>query len=68
MTEFTFTLSKEDTDRLFAIKKLRGKDKMTGNEFAAELLVDRLHSLFPSTPQYDEEGNLTNPESFFDID
>lgn len=60
MTEFNFFLSDEDTDRLFAIKKLRGKDELTGNEYARELLKDLLYHLFPGRPEWDGNGNVTN--------
>ncbi len=62
MVEFNFYLSEEDTDRLFAIKKLRGKDELTGNEYARELLEGLLYHLFPGRPEWDEAGNVTNPE------
>ena len=45
MVEFTFYLSANDTDRLFAIKQLQGKDNLTGNDFAAELLEAELQRL-----------------------
>ena len=62
MTEFNFYLSSEDTDRVFAIKKLQGRDDLTGNEFARLLLEDELYRLFPAVPQYDDNGQLLNAE------
>ena len=57
MPTFEFYLSSNDTDRLFAIKKQQGKDNMTGNEFAKELLEKELHRLHPKTVEFDENGD-----------
>ncbi len=57
MAKFEFWLSNEDTDRVFAIKKMQGKDYMTGNEFARELLEKELHRLHPRKVQFDENGD-----------
>lgn len=62
MTEFNFYLSEADTERLFAIKKLQGRDDLTGNEFARLLLENELYRLFPAVPQYDDNGQLLNAE------
>lgn len=56
MTEFNFYLSEADTERLFAIKELQGRDDLTGNEFARLLLENELYRLFPAVPQYDDNG------------
>lgn len=45
MTEFNFYLSDADTERLFAIKELQGRDDLTGNEFARKLLEEELYRL-----------------------
>ena len=58
MTEFNFYLSEADTERLFAIKELQGRDDLTGNEFARLLLENELYRLFPAVPQYDDNGQL----------
>lgn len=42
-----FYLSDADVDRLYAVKEKQGKDDMTGNEFAKELLEGVLHQLHP---------------------
>ena len=63
MTEFNFYLSEADTERLFAIKELQGRDDLTGNEFARLLLENELYRLFPAVPQYDDNGQLLNAES-----
>ena len=60
MTEFSFYLSDTDTDRVFAIKRLQGRDDLTGNEFARMLLEDELYRLFPDVPQFDDDGNVIN--------
>lgn len=65
MTEFSFYLSEEDTNRLFACKQLEGLDHMTGNEYAKKLLEAALWRMFPAPPRYDDDGNLTNPERFW---
>lgn len=62
MTEFNFYLSDADTERLFAIKELQGRDDLTGNEFARLLLENELYRLFPAVPQYDDNGRLMNPQ------
>jgi hypothetical protein len=64
MTEFTFFLSREDTARLFIIKDSQGRDGITANEFAQELLEQELHRLFPPTPRYDENGELLNGNAY----
>lgn len=50
MTEFTFYLSEEDTARLYEIKARQGRDDLTGNQFARELLELELFKLLPVLP------------------
>ena len=57
MTKFEFCLSDNDADRLFSIKESQGKNDLTGNEFARELLESQLYKLHPSTVKFDEDGN-----------
>lgn len=64
MTEFSFYLSETDADRLFAIKDLQGQGDLTGNEFARRLLENELQRLFPAVPQYDDNGQLVNADSY----
>lgn len=64
MTDFEFTLSAEDTDRLFTIKKLQGDDDLSGNEFAKKLLERELYRLFPAAPIYSDSGRLMNAEAY----
>ena len=64
MTEFNFYLSDNDTERLFAIKKLQGRDDMTGNDFARDLLESALYRLFPAVPEVDENGNVLNADKY----
>lgn len=45
MTEFNFYLSDADTERLFALKEMQGRDDLTGNEFARMLLEEELYRL-----------------------
>lgn len=52
---FEFYLSDDDTERLFAIKEDKGKDELTGNEFAQELLSKELNRLHPNRVKYDDE-------------
>lgn len=61
MAQFTFYLSAEDTDRIFALKKLTGHDDLTGNEYARRILERELHRLFPAVPEFDEQGEVINP-------
>lgn len=64
MTEFTFYLSAEDTDRVFAIKELQGAADLTANEFARQLLQQELRRLFPAVPHYDSDGQLSNADRY----
>lgn len=45
--KFEFYLSEEDFDRLYAIKEKEGKEELTGNEFAKELIIRELHQRHP---------------------
>lgn len=56
MPLFEFWLGDEDTDRLFSIKAAHGKDNLTGNEFARELLEKELYRLHPRMVRFDENG------------
>lgn len=64
MGEITFFLSAEDIERLFAIKEIQGRDDMTGNRFARELLEERLRELFPAVPEIDADGRILNREAY----
>lgn len=55
MVELNFYISDEDFDRLYAIKEARGAADLTGNEFARELLQERLWALHPGTVRTQEE-------------
>lgn len=56
--KFELYLSDDDTERLFAIKEDNGKDSLTGNEFARELLSSELYRMHPKRVRYDDEtGN-----------
>lgn len=54
MVKFEFYLSEEDFDRLYEIKNVQGKDHLTGNEFARELLTRELHRLHPGVVQQND--------------
>ena len=56
--KFEVYLSDEDADRLWAVKEDKGKNTLTGNEFARELLEGVLHQLHPLTVRYDEDTGL----------
>ena len=56
MVKYEFNLSRENSDRVFALKKEMGMDDMTGNEFACWLLTKELYRLHPETVQFDEDG------------
>ncbi len=56
--KFEFYLSDKDADRFWAVKEDKGKNTLTGNEFARELLEGVLHQLHPLTVQYDEDTGL----------
>lgn len=53
--KFEFCLSDDDTERLFAVKEEKGKNELTGNEYAKELLERELHRLHPGKVKYDDE-------------
>ena len=59
-----FDLSFDARERLWAIKSLQDKDNRTAGEFARDLLEAELWRLFPGKPDFDEQGNLTNPEAY----
>jgi hypothetical protein len=54
-TKFEFYLSDEDTDRLFAAKEDQGRNDLTGNQYAKELLEGVLYRLHPGQVRFDEE-------------
>lgn len=56
MAQVEFWLGAENTDRLFSIKAAQGKNDLTGNEFARELLEKELYRLHPRTDRFDENG------------
>lgn len=58
MTEFTFYLSDQDADRLWALKQEAGETSLSGNEYAAQLLSWALRQLHPEQVQYDEAGRI----------
>lgn len=64
MAKLEFYLTSEDIDRLYAIKQLQGKDDLTGNSFAAELLHRAIVELFPARADFDEMGKVTNPQCY----
>ncbi len=53
--KFEFYLSDDDAERLFAAKEDMGKDELTGNEYARELLESALYKLHPNRVRYDDE-------------
>ena len=60
MKKFEFYLSDKDFDRLFYLKnRVEGKNDMTGNEYAADLLERELYRLCPKVPReyYCDEDN-----------
>lgn len=58
-----FYLSDNDVDRLFAIKEDQGKNSLSGNEFARELVETSLHRLHPLKVRYDEDTRTADQES-----
>ncbi|MCD7711989.1 MAG: hypothetical protein LUJ25_04595 [Firmicutes bacterium] len=57
MTTFEINLSWEDTERLFYAKEKAGKNDLTGNEYAKEILHRELYRLCPKVPETDDNGN-----------
>ena len=56
MPYFEFWLGDDDFDRLLSVKATQGKNDLTGNEFARELLERELHRLHPGVVRFDENG------------
>lgn len=46
MVKFEFYLSEEDFNRLYEIKDQQGKQYMTGNDFARQLLEEKIYMLY----------------------
>ena len=57
MVKFEFYLSDDDFDRMILVKKKMGKDDLTCNEFAHELLHKELYKLQPKKPTAAELEN-----------
>lgn len=57
MVKFEFYLSEEYFDRMSVAKKKMGKDELTYNEFAKELLQKELYRLQPKRPTEEELEN-----------
>lgn len=57
MVKFEFYLSDADYDRMAAAKKKMGKDNLSFNEFAKELLENELYRLQPKRPTEEELEN-----------
>ena len=57
MVKFEFNLSEEYFDRMTVAKKKMGKDELTYNEFAKELLQKELYKLQPKRPTDEELEN-----------
>ena len=53
--EVKFYLNDNDVDRLWALKEEVGKDNLSGNDFARELLEQTLYKMHPEKVRYDEE-------------
>lgn len=53
--EVKFYLNDNDVDRLWALKEEAGKDNLSGNDFARELLEQILYKMHPEKVRYDEE-------------
>lgn len=50
-----FCISEENMERLWAIKEAQGKNDLTGNEFAKELLESVLCQLHPGKVENEDE-------------
>lgn len=62
MVKLEFYLRDEDMDRLWFIKEREEKEsktiaKMSGGEFARDLLERKIYQLCPKKPKTDENGN-----------
>lgn len=54
MVKFEFNLGDEYFDRMCVLKKKMGKDDLTFNEFAKELLQKEVYRLQPNRPTEEE--------------
>lgn len=54
MVKFEFYLGEEYFDRMAVAKKKAGKEELTYNEFAKELLQKELYRLQPTRPTEEE--------------
>lgn len=52
--EITITLSAEDTERLYQLKEHHGRDSLTFNEYAKELLELEIFKLWRELPRGDQ--------------
>jgi hypothetical protein len=52
--KFEFYMSDDDFDRMIVVKKQNGKDDLSFNEYAKELLHNELYKQHPTKPT-DEE-------------
>ena len=59
-----FDISLDARERLWAIKEVQGKADLSAGDFARDLLEAELKRLFPGKPEFDEQGNLSNPEGY----
>ena len=52
---FALWINRDDYDRLYALKEEDGKEDLTGNEYAQELLKEIIHKRHPERVQFNEE-------------
>lgn len=57
MVKFEFYLDEKYFDRMMVVKKKLGKDDLTFNEFAKELLQKEIYKLQPERPTDEEIEN-----------
>lgn len=49
-----FTLNREDSERLFAVKRRQGKADMPPNDFTCELVQKTIRRICPRAPREEE--------------
>lgn len=55
VVKLEFYISEENMERLWAIKEAQGRNDLTGNEFARELLESVLCQLHPDKVENEDE-------------
>ena len=64
MTELTIKIAYPDARRLWALKKLQGRQDRSDSAIATEILEQELNRLFPDIPLYGKNGELLTRHNY----